>query len=167
VPPAQPTPASANDPDALRGVLAENLAELRTLLDQLAPVDLDARLVETEWSVREIVLHVLHAERWLLPQLTELRRSVAPNLPQPPGDVVQLPEPQHAPDLNELRWALGAVRDETEWLLVGMTCAQTREPANLAVEEETVDVSFRTMLLTAADHQLFHVRQIQRTLGRR
>lgn len=160
-------PASANDPAALRGVLAENLAELTALLETVSVSDLDTRLTDDEWSVREIVLHLLHAERWLLPQLSELRRAVAPALPLPPPDVVPLPEPEQMPDQNELRWAVGAVRAETERLLDGMTAAQLREPANLAVDEEIVDVSFRTMLLTAADHQLFHVRQLQRTLGRR
>ena len=77
-------PASANDPAALRAVLAENLAELTALLDGVSGADLDVRLGDGEWSVREIVLHLLHAERWLLPQLTELRRAVAPGLPLPP-----------------------------------------------------------------------------------
>ena len=81
--------------------------------------------------------------------------------------MVQLPEPEHLPDQNELRWAVGAVRAETERLLDGMSAEQLREPANLALDEDTIDMSFRTMLLTAADHQLFHVRQIERTLGRR
>ena len=160
-------PPSANDPAAVRGVLAENLAELTALLDTVSVSDLDTRLADDEWSVREIVLHLLHAERWLLPQLSELRRAVAPALPRPPEDVVQLPEPEHMPDQNELRWAVRAVRAETERLLDGMSAAQLREPANVAIDEEIVDMSFRTMLLTAADHQLFHVRQLQRTLGRR
>lgn len=165
MPPDSSSPA--NDPGALRHVLAENLAELTGLLDTVLGADLDTRLGDQEWSVREIVLHLLHAERWLLPQLTELRRAVAPGLPQPPGDMVQLPEPEHLPDQNELRWAVGAVRAETERLLDGMSAEQLREPANLALDEDTIDMSFRTMLLTAADHQLFHVRQIERTLGRR
>ena len=164
---ASDTPSAANDPDALRVVLAENLAELTGLLDGISGEDLDSRLGDGEWSVREIVLHLLHAERWLLPQLTELRRAVAPELAQPSSDVVQLPESQHMPDQNELRWAVGAVRSETERLLEGISAAQLREPANIALDDETIDMSFRTMLLTAADHQLFHVRQIERTLGRR
>ncbi|PZC49430.1 MAG: DinB superfamily protein [Chloroflexi bacterium] len=160
-------PPSLNDPGLLRAVLAENLAELSALLDGVDGADLDVRLGDDEWSVREIVLHVLHAERWLLPQLTELRRAVAPGLPQPPVDVVPLPDPEQRPDENELRWALGAVREETEALLSGMTAPQLREPANLLLDDDALDMSFRTMLLTAADHQLFHLRQIQRTLGRR
>jgi len=151
----------------LRGALAENLGELTVLLATVTGADLDTRLGDEEWSVREILLHLLHAERWLLPQLTELRRSVAPALPLPPTDVVQLPEPEQMPDENELRWAVNAVRAETERLLNGMSAAQLREPANLDIDDDAIDVSFRTMLLTAADHQLFHVRQIQRTLGRR
>ena len=39
-----------------------------------------------------------------------------------------------------------------------------REPANVEVAGELIDFSFRTMILTAADHQLFHVRQIAATL---
>ena len=162
-----PDSPSANDPEALRSVLVENLGELTALLETISGADLETRLGDEEWSVREILLHVLHAERWLLPQLTELRRAVAPGLAQPPDDVVPLPEPEQMPDENELRWAVGAVRAETDRLLIGMSAAQLREPANLDVEDEAVDVSFRTMLLTVADHQLFHVRQIQRTLGRR
>ena len=160
-------PASANEPQGLLAVLEENLAELTNLLDAIGSADLDARLGEEEWSVREIVLHVLHSERWLHPQLLELRRAVAPALSQPPDDAVALPEAAHNPGLSELSWAVGAVRVETERLLAGMSAAQLREPAPLALEEDAVDASFRTMLLTAADHQLFHVRQIQRTLGRR
>jgi uncharacterized damage-inducible protein DinB len=159
-------PASANDPAALRAVLAENLAELTALLDGVSTADLDARLSDDEWSVREIVLHLLHAERWLLPQFIELRRAVAPGLALPPSHVVALPTLEQRPEENELRWAVRAVRAETEALLDGMTARQLREPANVSVDGETVDLSFRTMLLTAADHQLFHVRQIERTLGR-
>ena len=69
-------------------------------------------------------------------------------------------------DLNELRWVLNAVREDTLRLLQGLVPAQLREPANVEVAEELVDISFRTMVLTAADHQLFHARQIARTLGR-
>lgn len=59
------------------------------------------------------------------------------------------------------------MREETLALLRGMTARQLREPANLLLDDDVIDLSFRTMLLTAADHQLFHVRQIERTLGRR
>ena len=94
---------SANDPAALRAVLAENLAELTALLDGVSGADLDVRLGDGEWSVREIVLHLLHAERWLLPQLTELRRAVAPGLPLRPPDVVALPTIEELKEENELR----------------------------------------------------------------
>ncbi|MCZ6544343.1 MAG: hypothetical protein O6913_01380, partial [Chloroflexi bacterium] len=77
-----------------------------------------------------------------------------------------LPDPTTEPDLNELRWAINAVREDTERLLDGLTPAQLREPANIVVAEDVIDLSFRTMILTVADHQLFHVRQIARTLDR-
>ncbi len=155
-----------NDPDALAAVLQENLAEMLAVVDGMTPQELDARLGPEEWSVREILLHVVQAERWLQPQLLDLRRAVAPALPLPPAGAAALPEAEHNPDINELRWALGAVREETRRLLQGLSPEQLREPANLGEGEDAVDISFRTMLLTAADHQLFHVRQIQRTLGR-
>ena len=148
----------------MRAVLRENLAELLGVVDALAPAHLDARSAPAEWSVREILLHLIHAERWLHPQLQELRDAVAPDLAAPVFDPVSLPDAADSPDLNELRWALGAVREDSERLLQGLAAAQLREPANLGEAEEAVDISIRTMLLTAADHQLFHTRQIQRTL---
>ena len=158
---------SANAPEAVLGVLRDNFEELRGLLDSLELDDLDRRLAEHEWSVREILLHVLHAERWLHPQLLELRRAVAPAGALPAAGGVRLPDSEADPDLNELRWALGSVREDTERLVQGLGVAQLREPANVEIDGETVDLSLRTMVLTAADHQLFHVRQIERTLGRR
>lgn len=155
----------ANDPAALAAVLGENLTEMNALLDRLSDTDLDRRLTVDEWSVREIVLHVIHAERWLQPQLLELRRTITAPLPVPAIGDVRLPEAASRPGLNELRWAVNAVRDDTRRTLAGLEPAQLREPANLGADEEAVDVSLRTMFLTVADHQLFHVRQIERTLG--
>ena len=160
------TANTANSAEALRAVLAENGAEMRALLRALAAGDLDARLGAHEWSVREIVLHVVHAERWLHEQLLGLRRAVAAALPVPAIGGVTLPGPDSEADLNELFWALTAVREDTLRLLDGLSPAQLREPATLEADGEAVDSSFRTMLLTAADHQLFHVRQMERTLGR-
>ena len=159
--------SAANHAAALRAVLRENMAELIVVIDALAPAELDHQLSEEEWTVREILLHVIHAERWMQPQMLDLRRSVAPMLPMPPSDPVTLPDPTAMPDLSELRWGMGAVREETERLLNGLTPAQLREPAMLGDDEDAVDISFRTLLLTLADHQLFHVRQIQHTLGGR
>ena len=157
--------SAANSPQALQAVLRENLRELSQLLAGIDDNALDQRL-EGEWSVREIVLHVVHAERWMHPQLHELRAAVAPETSAPALGGVTLPDPTTEPDLNELRWAINAVREDTERLLDGLTPAQLREPANIVVAEEVIDLSFRTMILTVADHQLFHVRQIARTLDR-
>ena len=156
---------AANSPQALPAVLQENLRELSQLLAGIDDKALDQRL-EGEWSVREIVLHMVHAERWMHPQLHELRVAVAPETSAPALGGVTLPDPTTEPDLNELRWAINAVREDTERLLNGLTPAQLREPANIVVAEEVIDLSFRTMILTVADHQLFHVRQIARTLAR-
>ena len=71
-----PVPSGANDPNQLRALLAENLAELSALLGGLNGTDLDTRLGDEEWSVREILLHLLHAERWLLPQWVTWRGRV-------------------------------------------------------------------------------------------
>lgn len=157
----------ANDPAAVAAVLCENLSEMSALLDRLCDADLDRRPAADEWSVREIVLHVIQAERWLQPQLLELRRTIAGASPVPAIGDVRLPEASSRPDLNELRWAVNAVRDDTLRTLEGLEAAQLREPANLGAEEEAVDVSLRTLFLTVADHQLFHVRQIERTMGLR
>ena len=164
-------PLSPNHPNALRIVLQENLDEMLTVVDAMTPDEIDTRLDDGSWSVREILLHVIHSERWLQPQLLAIRRAVAPALNVPLDDGLALPSPDADPDVNELRWALNAVREGTERLLDGLSAEQLREPADVPVDEggddATVDVSFRTMLLTAADHQLFHVRQLQQTLGRR
>lgn len=151
----------------MAAVLCENLSEMSALLDRHSEADLDRRPAADEWSVREIVVHVIQAERWLQPQLLELRRAIAGELPVPAIGDVRLPEASSRPDLNELRWAVNAVRDDTLRTLEGLEPAQLREPANLGAEEEAVDVSLRTLFLTVADHQLFHVRQIERTLGLR
>lgn len=158
------SPSAANEAPALAQVLAENLAELESALDTLRSDDLTRRAAPDEWSIREILLHLIHAERWLHPQLYELRATIAPGPPPAVGGVT-LPDAESAPDLNELRWAVNAVREDTLRLLEGLTPAQLREPANVEVAGEVVDVSFRTMILTVADHQLFHVRQIAGVLG--
>ena len=123
------------------------------------------RLSPNEWSVREILLHVIHSERWLQPQLMLLRREVAPQLAIPRVGGVTLPDTESEASLPELRWALTSVREDTERLLGDLTADQLREPANLELDGEVLDMSLRTIALTAADHQLFHVRQIQSTLG--
>ncbi len=159
------TPTSAaNEPEALRAVLRENLTELLEAIDAMAPEALDLRLAPGEWNVREILLHVIHAERWLQPQLLELRALVAADLPAPASEPLTLPDPTSEPAIDELRWALTAVREDTERLVDGVSPAQLREPANVGDGEDAIDVSLRTMVLTAADHQLFHLRQLQRTL---
>lgn len=149
----------------VQGALAQNFEELRTLLDACSDERLDERLGPAEWSVREILLHVVHSERWLHPQLMLLRREVAPQLPIPPVGGVNLPDTESEASLPELRWALTSVREDTERLLADLSSDQLREPANIELDGDVLDMSLRTIALTAADHQLFHVRQIQRTLG--
>jgi len=153
--------ASANDPEALTRTLHENLNEMMAVLTQVVADGLDARLDDDEWSVREVLLHVIHAERWIQPQLSELRWAVSERPPPLIGGIT-LPDHESDPDLNELRWAINAVRDDTVRLLDGLTAEELREPANVEVADDIIDFSFRTMLLTVADHQLFHVRQIER-----
>lgn len=159
------TPTSpANEPEALRAVLRENLDELLEAIDAMAAEALDQRIATEEWTVREILLHVIHTERWLQPQLLELRAAVAAELQAPVSEPLTLPDPTSAPTIDELRWALSAVREDTERLIDGVSPGQLREPANVGDGEDAVDVTLRTMVLTVADHQLFHLRQLQRTL---
>jgi uncharacterized damage-inducible protein DinB len=149
----------------VQSALAQNFDELRALLDSFADERLGERLGSEEWSVREILLHLVHSERWLHPQLMLLRREVAPQLPIPQVGGVTLPDTESDTSLPELRWALTSVREDTERLLADLSADQLREPANLELDGDILDMSLRTIALTAADHQLFHVRQIQRTLG--
>lgn len=149
----------------MQGALAQNFEELRALLDACPESRLDERLTPAEWSVREILLHVVHSERWLHPQLMLLRREVAPQLAVPRVGGVTLPDTESEVSLPELRWALTSVREDTERLLFDLSADQLREPANIELDGDVLDMSLRTIALTAADHQLFHVRQIQRTLG--
>ncbi len=161
--PVNPVP-TAGAGDVLRA-LDENFTDLRSLLDRLADDQLDARLAPSEWSVREILLHLIHSERWIQPQLLLLRRSVAPQLSVPQVGGVTLPDTEADASLAELRWGLTAVREDTVRLLARLSHDQLREPANMELDGDIVDTSIRTLAFTAADHQLFHVRQIQRTLG--
>ena len=160
----------SNDPVAIAAVLAENLRELTATIERCTSPDLDRRLAPGEWSVREVLLHVIHAEHWLQPQLADLREAVAPDRPALLSDAISLPAADSAADVNELRWAINAVREDTCRLLNGLEPAQLREPGIVEVAGETenasqeVDVSMRTLLLTIADHQLFHVRQLERIL---
>ena len=149
----------------MHAALEQNFNELRALLDTCADDRLSDRLTPAEWSIREILLHVVHSERWLHPQLMLLRREVAPQLPIPPVGGVTLPDTESEASLPELRWALTSVREDTERLLADLSADQLREPANIELDGDVLDMSLRTIALTAADHQLFHVRQIQRTLG--
>ena len=152
------------------GELRANFEALGALLDQLAEDDLARRLAPQEWSVAEILLHLVHAERWLQPQLLELRRAVAPASAVPSIGGVTLPDTESRLSVAELRWAGAAVREDTVRLIDGLDRRQLREPANISLDGssdgEVIDLSLRTMALTIADHQLFHLRQIERTLGR-
>ena len=150
----------------LQAALIQNFEELRDLLDRLRDDQLTQRLTPQEWSIREILLHLVHAERWLHPQLMLLRRAVAPQCTAPHIGGLTLPDTESDASLPELRWALTSVRADTERLLDGLSADQLREPANIELDGDILDMSLRTLALTAADHQLFHVRQIQRTLGR-
>ncbi len=152
--------------DAVLAELRANLQALGALLDSLSEDDLQRRLAPNEWSVAQILLHLIHAERWLQPQLLELRRAVAPALPVPSIGGITLPDTESKLSLAELRWAAAAVREDTLRLLDGLDSAQLREPANVSVDGDIIDLSLRTMALTVADHQLFHLRQIERTLGK-
>ena len=152
--------------DAVLAELRANLQALGALLDSLSEDDLQRCLAPNEWSVAQILLHLVHAERWLQPQLLELRRAVAPALPVPSIGGVTLPDTESRLSLAELRWAAAAVREDTLRLLDGLDSAQLREPANVSVDGDIIDLSLRTMALTVADHQLFHLRQIERTLGK-
>ena len=149
----------------VRAALEQNFNELRALLDTCDEDQLSGRLGDDEWSVREILLHLVHSERWLHPQLMLLRREVAPELPVPRIGGITLPDTESDASLPELRWALTSVREDTERLLADLSTDHLREPANLELDGDVLDMSLRTIALTAADHQLFHVRQIQRTLG--
>ena len=161
--PVNPVPTAARS--EVRDALDENFDDLRRLLDRLLDDQLDARLAPREWSVREILLHVIHSERWIQPQLLLLRRAVAPQLLVPQVGGVTLPDPDANPSLAELRWGLTVVREDTLRLLERLSHDQLREPANMELDGDIVDTSIRTLAFTAADHQLFHLRQIQRTLG--
>ena len=152
--------------DAVLAELRANLQALGALLDSLSEDDLQRQLTPNEWSVAQILLHLVHAERWLQPQLLELRRAVAPALPVPSIGGITLPDTESKLSLAELRWAAAAVREDTLRLLDGLDSAQLREPANVSVDGDIIDLSLRTMALTVADHQLFHLRQIERTLGK-
>ena len=158
---------------ATTGTGASLLAELRAnfdalaaLLDGLSEDELGQRLAPGEWSVGEILLHVVHAERWMQPQLLELRRAVAPAAAVPRVGGVTLPDTESTLSVAELRWAVTAVREDTVRLISGLDGRQLREPANVSVDGDVLDLSLRTTALMVADHQLFHVRQIERTLGR-
>ena len=153
--------------EALLAELRLNFDALGTLLDGLAEEELSARLAPEEWSVGQILLHLTHAERWLQPQLLELRRAVAPAAAVPRVGGVTLPDTESKLSVAELRWALTVVREDTVRLIGDLERSQLREPANVSVDGDVVDLSLRTTALTVADHQLFHLRQIERTLGRR
>lgn len=147
--------------------LGEIREELLSALDGIDEAELGQRLGEGEWSVREILLHAAHSERFLHPAMLELRRGVAPALPIPRTGGVTLPDTESEASAAELRWALTSVREDTERLLDSLTAEQLREPAEADFGEEAFEMSLRTMAYTIVDHQLFHLRQIERTLGRR
>ena len=157
--------SEARSINSVNAFLNENHGDLRALLDLLRDPQLEQRLAPGEWSVRQILLHLIHSERWLQPQILLLRRAVAPPRAVPQLGGLSLPDTEAASSLAELRWAISAVREDTLRLLGGLDHDQLREPANLEVDGETLEMSLRTMAMTAADHQLFHVRQIQRTLA--
>ena len=100
------------------------------------------------------------------PQLLELRRAVAAAAAVPQVGGVTLPDTESTLSVAELRWAVTAVREDTVRLISGLDGRQLREPANVSVDGDVLDLSLRTTALMVADHQLFHVRQIERTLGR-
>ena len=164
--PIEATLAAVSDP-AIDAALTQIRDALLALLDGVSEPELGRRLADGEWSVREIILHAVHSERFLHPAMLELRRAVAPALPIPRTGGVTLPDTEAEASAAELRWALTAVREDTERLMSALAVEQLREPAEVDFGEDVFEMSLRTMAFTIADHQLFHLRQIERTLGRR
>lgn len=153
------------DPAHAIPVLERTPGVLRALLDGLPRAWTDAREGPGRWSPYEVVGHLIHGERtdWI-PRAEWILR-VGEAEPFPPFDRVAMLRDSPGAPLRELLDRFAGLRGES----VSRLRALPLTPADLAKRgrhPELGPVTLEQHLATWVAHDLSHIRQIVRTMGR-
>jgi DinB superfamily len=153
------------DPALAIPVLERTPGVLRALLDGLPPAWTDAREGPEHWSPYEVVGHLVHGERTDWIPRAEMILRVGEAEPFPPFDRVAMLRDSAGRSLGELLDLFARLRGEN----VSRLRAMALTPADLARRgrhPELGPVTLGQHLATWVAHDLSHIRQIVRTMGR-
>ncbi len=153
------------DPALAIPVLERTPGVLRALLDGLPPAWTDAREGPERWSPYEVVGHLVHGERtdWIPRAEMILRVGEAESCP--PFDRVAMLRDSAGRSLGELLDLFARLRGEN----VSRLRAMALTPADLGRRGRHPELGAVTLgqhLATWVAHDLSHIRQIVRTMGR-
>ena len=153
------------DPALAIPVLERTPGVLRALLEGLPPAWTDAREGAERWSPYDVVGHLIHGERtdWIPRAEWVLRVGEAE--PFPPFDRVAMFRASAGKSLGELLDLFARLRGESVSRLRAMGLTPT-DLARRGRHPELGPVTLGQHLATWVAHDLSHVRQIVRTMGR-
>ena len=153
------------DPALAIPVLERTPGTLRALLDGLPSAWTDAREGPERWSPYDVVGHLIHGERTDWIPRAEMILRVGEGEPFPPFDRVAMFRDSAGESLGELLDTFARLRAEN----VSRLRAMALTPADLARRgrhPEFGPVTLGQHLATWVAHDLSHIRQIVRTMGR-
>lgn len=155
-------PPRALKPEAVEPQLWGNVGALFGMLANVQPAYWEQRPDPNEWSILQIVCHLLESERHVQrPRLERILAEDNPFLVNPP------PPGLHAPpcdsDGHQAARRFAAARSETLALLRALPAAAWGRPARHSVFGLT---TLLEMALFTAQHDRLHLNQLCQTLGR-
>ena len=153
------------DPALAIPVLERTPGVLRALLDGLPSAWTDAREGPERWSPFDVVGHLIHGERTDWMPRAEMILRVGEAEPFPPFDRVAMFRESEGKSLPQLLGLFARLRAES----VARLRAMALTPADLerrGRHPEFGPVTLGQHLATWVAHDLSHIRQIVRTMGR-
>lgn len=153
------------DPALAIPVLERTPAVLRALLEGLPPEWTQAREGPESWSPYDVVGHLIHGERTDWIPRAEMILRVGEAEPFPPFDRFAMLRESAGKSLGELLGTFARLRGENVARLRGMALT----PADLerrGRHPELGPVTLGQHLATWVAHDLSHIRQIVRVMGR-
>jgi DinB family protein len=150
---------------AARQILERTPSALEALLGGLSDVWLDATEGPDAWSPRQIVAHLIGAERtaWI-PRIRIIFESTEPR-PLPPFDRVAEINVSGRRPIGDLLEAFAEARRESLRALSNFVF-DTAALSKTGIHPEFGQVELRQLLATWTVHDLSHLSQIERTLAK-
>ncbi len=153
------------DPALAIPVLERTPGVLRALLDGLPPAWIEARGGPERWSPYDVVGHLIHGERTVWSPRAEIILRAGEAEPFPPFVRVAMFRDSAGKSLGELLDLFARLRSES----VARLRAMALSPGDLerrGRHPELGSVTLGQHLATWVAHDLSHIRQIVRTMGR-